>query len=67
MVGVPGTRFIEMQGMTPGKGILHILLGRPWEVEAAFTKDEVYEPVGDIKIEITVREPTEKKSIETLG
>ena len=67
MVGVPGTRYIEMQGLTPGNGILHVILGRPWEVEAAFKKDEVYEPVGDIKLEITVKEPTEKKSNETIG
>ena len=50
MVGVPGTRYLEIQALTAGEGVLHIILGRPWEVKEAFSKGEVYEPVGDIKI-----------------
>ena len=54
MVGVPGTRFIELMGMKEGSGTLHLVLGRPWEVKEAFRNGEVYQPVGDIKIELTV-------------
>lgn len=54
MVGVPGTRFIELMGMKEGAGTLHLVLGRPWEVKEAFRNGEVYQPVGDIKIELTV-------------
>ncbi len=32
MVGVPGTRFIDILGVAPGSGTLHLILGRSWEV-----------------------------------
>ena len=54
MVGVPGTRYIDIEGLAEGSGTLHLILGRPWEVEAAFKKKEVYQPVGDIKIDLSV-------------
>ena len=60
MVGVPGTRFLEIQALKMGQGILHIILGRPWEVKEAFRKNEVYEPVGDIKIQIKVTDAKQK-------
>ena len=62
MVGVPGTRFLEIQALNIGEGVLHIILGRPWEVKAAFSKGEVYEPVGDIKIQIKVTEVAGSKN-----
>ena len=43
-----------------GEGVLHIILGRPWEVKEAFRKGEVYEPVGDIKIQVKVKDTTSK-------
>ena len=54
MVGVPGTRYIEILGTGEGKGTLHLILGREWEVKEAFRKGEVYEPVGDIKLDLDV-------------
>ena len=46
--------------MNTGEGVLHLILGRPWEVKDAFRKGEVYEPVGDIKIQVKVREQATK-------
>ena len=54
MVGVPGTRIIEITATSAGSGVLHLVLGRPWEAAESFRKGEVYQPVGDIKIDITV-------------
>ena len=54
MVGVPGTRFIDITGTSEGQGTLHLILGREWEVKEAFRKGEVYEPVGDIKMDLKV-------------
>ncbi len=54
MVGVPGTRYIEITAKAAGSGVLHLVLGRPWEATESFRKGEVFQPVGDIKIDITV-------------
>ena len=54
MVGVPGTRFIEITGTAAGSGLLHLVLGRPWEAAEALRKGEVYQPLGIIKIDVTV-------------
>ena len=54
MVGVPGTRLIEITATGEGQGTLHLVLGREWEVKEAFRKGEVYEPVGDIKLDLNV-------------
>ena len=56
MVGVPGIRTIDITADKAGSGTLHLVLGRLWEVEEAFRKGEVFEPVGDIKIDLTVSE-----------
>ena len=56
MVGVPGTRYLEIEGVGKGEGTLHLVLGRPWEVTEAFSKGEVYQPVGDLKFDIKVTE-----------
>ena len=42
MVGVPGTRYLDILGTAEGSGVLHLVLGRPWEVTDAFRKGEVY-------------------------
>ena len=54
MVGVPGTRYVTIEALAEGEGCLHLILGRSWEVEEAFKKGEVYQPVGDLKMDISV-------------
>ena len=55
LVGVPGTRYLEFMGTAEGSGVFHLVLGRPWEVTEAFRKGEVYEPVGSIRMNLTVK------------
>jgi len=54
LVGAPGTRYMTIEGVGEGEGICHLILGRPWEVQQAFEKNEIYEPVQDIKINVKV-------------
>ena len=56
LVGAPGTRTMELEALTAGKGTVHMILGRPWEVQKSFEMGEVYQPVQDIKFEVTVND-----------
>ena len=53
-MGAPGTRTLEMEGLAEGNGTVHLIMGRPWEVQKSFEMGEVYEPVQDMKFEVTV-------------
>ena len=45
LVGAPGTRFIEIEALQEGKGTVHMIMGRPWEVQRSFEMGEIYQPV----------------------
>ena len=57
LVGVPGTRIIGIEALKPvQKGVLHFVLCRPWELEAKIQRGEVYEPIQDLKVNVTILE-----------
>ena len=47
---------MEIEALSKGQGAVHLILGRPWEVQKAFENGEVYQPVQDIKFDVTVNE-----------
>ena len=42
LVGAPGVRIFELEALKEGNGMVHLIMGRPWEVQQSFERSEIY-------------------------
>ena len=45
LMGAPGTRTMELEALSEGKGTVRLIMGRPWEVQKSFEMGEIYQPI----------------------
>ena len=58
LVGVPGTRCIEVQALQETTGdadnVMHFILCKPWELKKAYEHKEIYEPIQSFKVHVVI-------------